>query len=138
MKLRYKVAVQPLAASLAVLLLAVAGCGGDDPAEEAEQVVRDFATAITEKDEKRFCEELVSQDFLERTTLAKGDAAKEQCEREIGNLQGTDIKVVEIKKTVVKGDKATVTAKIESQGTASQRKFELVREDGKFRLSAGL
>ncbi len=125
-----------LAAPLAVLAL-LAGCGGGKSDEESvEQVVRDFAEATSESDGDRFCRELITREFLEQTTGAKGDKAEEQCAKQIDALKGADIEIVEIKRTKVDGDKATVTAELEQQGRKGQQTFNLVREDGDFRLTS--
>jgi hypothetical protein len=46
-------------AALICLLAVLAGCGGNDK-EDAEQTVRDFVTALRERDADTFCEDLLT------------------------------------------------------------------------------
>jgi hypothetical protein len=117
--------------------LIVIGCGGGgSDSDDAEQVVRDFADATSDSDGDRFCKELITREFLEQTTGAKGDKAEDQCAKQIDAIRNADIKVVKIKKTVVKGDTATVTAELEQQGRKGTQVFRLKKEDGEFRLTS--
>jgi ketosteroid isomerase-like protein len=117
-----------------------AGCGGEDKATPADvqQVVRDFAKAINDKDGKTFCNELTTRSYLEKVTAASGKNAVKQCEAQIGSLQlQQKYKVVKFTKTTIKGDSATVTAVLELQGQRRPQVFRLRKEDGKFRLTSG-
>jgi hypothetical protein len=113
---------------------ALAACGGDGESD-AEQTVKDFVTATNERDADEFCGELVSQSFLEQTTGAKGDKAKDACKKQFRSLKGLKVRLVEIKDTKVDGDEATVTATLEAQGQRQQQAFRLKKEDGRFRLT---
>lgn len=125
-----------IAAGLTSALLLGACGGGDDGEKQAQQVVRDFAKAISESDGKTFCQKLVTHEFLEQTTQAKGKNAEDQCERQINALKGQTYRVVKITKTEINGDKATVTAELEAQGQKRPQVFRLQKEDGDFRLTA--
>jgi len=121
---------------LSVLAL-VAGCGSeDDDKGDAEGVIRDFAKAVAESDGKTFCNELVTRDYLEKTVGATGDNAIKQCEKQIDSLQQGSLKVVKFDKTKIDGDKATVTARIETQGRTVPQVFRLEKQDGEFRLTS--
>jgi ketosteroid isomerase-like protein len=128
------------AAALALACL-VAGCGGgDDKATPADvqQVVKDFAKAVNNRDGKTFCNELTTRSYLEKVTAAKGDSAVKQCETQIGSLQlQQKYKVVKFTKTTIKGDSATVIALLELQGQRRPQVFRLRKENGKFRLTSG-
>ena len=122
--------------ALICLLVAVSGCGGgDNDKEDAEQTVRDFVQATRERDADRFCDELVTQEFLEQTIGATGDKAKESCKREFSNLRGLRVTLVRIVKTEVDGDSATVTAVLDRQGQTIREKLRLKQEDGEWRLA---
>ena len=122
--------------ALICLLVAVSGCGGGgNDKEDAEQTVRDFVQATRERDADRFCDELVTQEFLEQTIGATGDKAKESCKREFSNLRGLRVTLVRIVKTEVDGDKATVTAVLDRQGQTIREKLRLKQEDGEWRLA---
>ncbi len=122
--------------TLVSVLALVAGCGGGDDKSDAEGVIRDFAKAVTEADGKTFCNELVTRDYLEKTVGATGDNATKQCEKQIDSLQQGSFKVVKFDKTVIDGDRATVTARIETQGRTVPQVFRLEKQDGEFRLTS--
>jgi hypothetical protein len=123
--------------ALICLLVAVSGCGGGDDKEEAEQTVRDFVEATRERDADKFCDELVTQEFLEQTIGATGDEAKESCKREFRNLSGLRVALVRIEKTEVDGDHATVTAVLERQGQRITQELRVKKEDGNWKLAGG-
>jgi hypothetical protein len=122
--------------ALICLLVAVSGCGGDDK-KDAEQTVRDFVQATRERDADKFCDELVTQEFLEQSIGATGDKARESCKREFKSLSDLRVKLVRIEKTVVDGDSATVTATINSQGQPIKQKLRLKKEGGDWKLAGG-
>lgn len=125
------------ALALVPVLAVLAGCGGgDDDKGDAERVIRDFAKAVTESDGKTFCNELVTRDYLEKTVGATGDNAIKQCEKQIDRLQQGTLKVVSFDKTEIDGDRATVTARIETQGRTVPQVFRLEKQDGEFRLTS--
>jgi hypothetical protein len=117
----------PVLRALLVLLAAPAlvlpGCGGDDDKEDIEQTVRDFVSATNDRDADTFCGEIVTQEFLEQSTGATGDEAEDE--------------LVEISKTEVEGDSATVRAVIETQGDSRPQTLRLEKEDGKWKLAGG-
>ena len=123
--------------ALICLLVAVSGCGGGDDKKDAEQTVRDFVQATTDRDADTFCDELVTQEFLEQTTGATGDKARESCKSEFKNLSGLRVELVRIEKTKVDGEHATVTAVLERQGQRITQELRLKKEDGDWKLAGG-
>ena len=121
---------------LAVMALALAACGADDK-DDVEQTVRDFVSASSEPDPEAFCEEIVTQEFLEQATGATGDRAEDECRRQLEEAPGVDAELVEIRRTEVDGDDATVRAVIRTQGRSSTRTLRLEQEDGEWKLSGG-
>ncbi|HEX6582888.1 MAG TPA: hypothetical protein VF056_04730 [Thermoleophilaceae bacterium] len=121
--------------ALICLLVALPGCGGGDDKEDAEQTVRDFVEATRDRDSDKFCDELVTQEFLEQTIGATGDKAKESCKREFRNLSGLRVNLVRIAKTEIDGDVATVTAVLERQGQRIRQELRLKKEDGGWKLA---
>jgi ketosteroid isomerase-like protein len=117
------------------LLVAVSGCGGND-SEDAEQTVRDFVEALNTRDADRYCDDLVTKEFLEKTTLSTGDEdkARESCKREFKNLT-VRVNLTKIEGTKVDGDKATVTAVLTRQGQRIKQKLLLEKEDGDWKLA---
>ena len=123
-----------LAASL-LTILALGACGGGSDKENAEQTVRDIASATSDSDGDKFCD-LVTDEFLEQTTGAKGDKARDACKKQIDSLKNADLKVNKITKTEVDGDNATVTAELESSGQKRPQVFKLKKEDGDYKLAS--
>ena len=121
--------------ALICVLALLAGCGGDDK-KDAEQTVRDFVTALRERDADTFCDDLVTKDFLGEFSGATGDKAKESCKRELKNVTGLqDVKLVKIQSTKVDGEEATVTAVLQRQGLRQRQVYRLNKEDGDWKLS---
>jgi ketosteroid isomerase-like protein len=121
--------------ALICLLVAVSGCGGGNDKADAEQTVRDFVQATRERDADKFCDDLVTEEFLEQTIGATGDKAKESCKREFKNLSGLRVELVRIEKTKLDGDHATVTAVLERQGQRLTQELRLKKEDGDWKLA---
>jgi siroheme synthase len=119
------------------LLAVLAGCGGDNK-KDAEQTVRDFVTALRERDADTFCDDLVTEEFLEQFSGATGDKAKDSCKRELRSLTGLErIRLVKVERTKVDGDKASVTALIDRQGQRFKQVYRLKKEDGDWKLAGG-
>jgi hypothetical protein len=121
--------------ALICLLVAVSGCGGGDDKSDAEQTVRDFVQATRTRDADKFCDDLVTEEFLEQSIGATGDKAKESCKREFKNLSGLRVDLVRIEKTKLDGDHATVTAVLERQGQRLTQELRLKKEDGDWKLA---
>jgi hypothetical protein len=126
--------IVPLACCALALL---AGCGGGDDEEDAEQTVRDFVTATRERDAETFCDELVTQEFLEQATGATGDQAAESCKREFRSLLGLRVRLVRIVNTEVDGDAARVKAVLERQGERIEQTLRLTKEGGDWKIAGG-
>jgi ketosteroid isomerase-like protein len=114
---------------------ALAACGGGDDREQVEQTVRDFVEATKQRDAEAFCEDLVTQEFLERSTGATGDNATEACRRQFGRLREVRVDLVRIANTKVDGDSAQVRAVLRTQGQAQDQVLRLVKEEGEWRLT---
>jgi Domain of unknown function (DUF4878) len=120
--------------ALICLLAVVGGCGGDDK-KDAEQTVRDFATAVRERDGDTLCDELLTEEFIGAFSGAKGDKGRESCKREIKLLTGLKVKLVRIVKTEVDGEKASVTAVIDREGEPFRQVYRLEKEDGDWKIA---
>jgi ketosteroid isomerase-like protein len=119
----------------AVVVLAACGGGGDDDREEVEQTVRDFVEATNKRDAEAFCEDLVTQDFLEQSTGATGDKATESCRQQFSRLKGLKVDLVRIRNTEIDGDSARVRAELSAQGQVNDQLLRLQKEDGDWRLT---
>jgi len=118
-----------------VTIVVLGGCGGGNDKEDAEQTVRDIASATNDSDGEKFCG-LVTTKFLEQTTGAKGDKADDACKKQIDSLKNPDLKITKITKVEVDGDDAKVSAELESSGQKRPQVFTLKKEDGEFRLAS--
>jgi hypothetical protein len=126
----------PSTALLTALFCAivVGACGGNDKGD-AEQTVKDFVKAVDQQDGKRFCEQLVSDSFLEGSFGGKGSDAKKQCRAQLKALRNVNLKLVGIKKTKIDGDKANVTVELDTGGRKATQVLPLVKQDGDWRVS---
>jgi hypothetical protein len=125
---------------LPFLLLAIAGCGGgggDDDPDEVRQTVRDFVEATNQRDGETLCGQLLTQDYLEKSTLATGDQAGEACREQLDRTVDLRLKLISIGKTAVDGDEATVRVVLDTDGVRAPRLFRLEREDGRWKLADG-
>jgi ketosteroid isomerase-like protein len=122
--------------ALTCLLALLAGCGGDDK-KDAEQTVRDFVKAVNERDADAYCDDLITQAFLEKSTFAKGDQASESCKRTFKAIKGLHIELVRIVKTEVDGDKATVVAVLKRPNGQIRQQLQLEKDGGDWKLSGG-
>jgi ketosteroid isomerase-like protein len=123
--------------ALICLLALVAGCGGGDDKKDAQQTVRDFVTAVNERDADAYCEDLITEEFREKSTFAKGDRATESCKRQLKAIKGLHIELVRIVNTKVDGDKATVTAVLRRPGGQVRQRLQLEKDGGDWKLSGG-
>jgi hypothetical protein len=122
---------------LAVPAFALPACGEGDDKEDIEQTVRDFVSATNDRDADVFCGEIVTQEFLEQSTGATGDEAEDECKRQLEAIKGLGVELVDIRRTEVDGDSATVRALIETQGDARPQTLRLKKEDGEWKLAGG-
>jgi ketosteroid isomerase-like protein len=123
--------------ALICLLALLAGCGGGNDKKDAEQTVRDFVTAVNERDADAYCDDLITAEFREKTTFATGDRASESCKRQLKAIRGLHIELVRIVSTKVDGDKATVTAVLRRPGGQVKQRLQLEKDGGDWKLSGG-
>jgi ketosteroid isomerase-like protein len=122
--------------ALTCLVALLAGCGGDDT-KDAEQTVRDFVTAVNERDADAYCDDLITDEFREKSTFAKGDQATESCKRQLKAIKGLHIELVRIVSTEVDGDKATVVAVLRRPGGQIRQRLQLAKDGGDWKLAGG-
>ena len=129
--------LRPASTLLACALLAAAGCGGGNDREEIESTLREFATALNERDGDKFCEELVTEKFLEEQTFAKGERAHTACKRELTRIRGLNVKIVRISSLTIKEDRARVKAVLSQNGQEQDQIYSMRNEDGRWRIASG-
>jgi hypothetical protein len=124
-----------IAALLLPAALALPACGGSDD-DGPEQVVREFIDATNDHDAEKLCDELLSPAFIAKTTGAKeGDT--ETCKKQLGAVRGLRLRLVEVRKTEVDGNSATVSAVLLVDGARQPREFVLTKQDGEWKLAGG-
>ena len=124
-----------LAALLVPAALALPACGGGDD-RDPERVVRDFVDATNDHDAAKLCDELLSPEFIAKTTGAKeGDT--DTCKKQLGAVRGLRLRLVEVRKTTVDGDSAKVLAVLRVDGARQPREFDLTKQDGDWKLAGG-
>jgi ketosteroid isomerase-like protein len=126
----------PLLVGFAVVAL-LGACGGGDDSAEIKDTVRDFVTATNERDGDRLCDDLVTQDYLEKATGATGDQAADACKQQLDLITGLKLRLVSIGEPKVDGDSATVRATIVIGSQRTPRRFVLRKEDGDWKLASG-
>jgi hypothetical protein len=124
-------------APLLVLLLVLSACGGGDDKEEVRQTVRDFVTATNARDGDKLCDDLLTQDYLEKATGATGDQAQDACKQQLGLITGLKLRLVKVGQPKLDGDSATVRATIATGSQQTPRSFKLQKEDGHWKLASG-
>ena len=122
-----------------VLALAVAlsSCGGGDDSKDAQQAVRDFVQATNDRDGDRLCGQLLSREYMEKATGATGDKAEDACKDQLRLIKGLKLRLISLGATKVDGDQATVRASIVTAGQRTNRRFQLAKEDGDWKLVGG-
>jgi hypothetical protein len=128
--------VRALTALAALCAIGVSACGASDK-DKVDTTVRDFVKATNSRDAKEFCDKLVSQQFLEESTGAKGSKARDACHQQLKSLKGIKIKLEKINSTKVNGDRATVRAVLSSQGQKQDQVLRLRKESGDWKLAGG-
>jgi ketosteroid isomerase-like protein len=121
---------------LAACLL-LGACGGGDDGAEVKDTVRDFVKATNARDGDRLCNDLVTQDYLEKATGATGDQAGEACKQQLDLITGLKLRLISIGEPKVDGDSATVRATIAIGSQRTPRRFVLHKEDGNWKLASG-
>jgi hypothetical protein len=126
----------PLLVGCAVVAL-LSACGGGDDSADIKDTVRDFVTATNERDGDRLCDELVTQDYLEKATGATGDQATDACKQQLDLITGLRLRLINVGEPKVDGDSATVRATIAIGSQRTPRRFVLHKEDGDWKLASG-
>jgi ketosteroid isomerase-like protein len=123
-------------AALICLLSLLAGCGGDDK-KDAEQTVRDFVKAVNERDADAYCDDLITEEFREKSTFATGDQASESCKRQLKAIKGLHIDLVRIVRTKVDGDKAKMTVVFSRSDQRVRQQIQLEKDGGDWKIAGG-
>jgi hypothetical protein len=119
----------PLALIVAVSVALLAGCGGDDGGESAQDVAQSYVDAQTSKDFERVCA-LFSDQF--RQQLGGDDWPSFREEQSSGIPRG-QFKLVSVNE---EGDRATATLETRGEsGKPVRLQISLERQDGDWRVT---
>lgn len=121
-----------LAASLALAMLALVGCGSDDPSkEEDEKAIREVVSlSLTTEDHAADCNERLSEGFIRRTYRSRARCVRVQTEDDEDPADSVSFSRVE-----VDGDKATAEIRIRGGDTDDAAGgLDLIREDDDWRI----
>ena len=97
--------------------------------------MREFVKASNERDGKRYCEDLVTKAFVEGLTGASGKDARDICKRQLPRQRVPKVRLVDIQKTTVHGDRAKVTALLEAGGQSRPQVLPLRKQGGDWRIA---
>jgi ketosteroid isomerase-like protein len=123
--------------SLVACTLVAAGCGGGNDREDIDETLSAFVKALNTRDGDTFCEELVTKEFVEKQTFAKGDKAIAACKKELAQVKGLTVKLVKVSSVKVDGDTARVRAVLSVQSQEQDQVYRLRKEDGDWRIASG-
>jgi ketosteroid isomerase-like protein len=123
--------------SLVACGVVAAGCGGGNDREEVSRTLREFVTALNARDGERFCDDLVTRDFVEKQTFARGDKALSDCKRQLSQVRGLRVRLVDVETVRVEGKRARARAVLSVQGQEQDQVYRLRKEDGGWRIAAG-
>ena len=114
-------------AAVAVLMLAMAGCGesSEDPIEVTKQYIEAY-----DRGDLRVCDELVTEGYLESLGRAVKQDGRVVCEKQVKQLEPGLIVLDVIPSVEERGDIVDVTARLFVNGRQVQQKIRLKREDG--------
>ena len=120
------------------LLALLAGCGGGgDDKEEAQQTIRDFVEAVNKRDADTYCDDLITEEFREKSTFATGDEARNSCKRQLTAIEGLRLELVRFGRTTVDGDRATVNVVLRRSGQRITQRVKLEKDGGDWKISGG-
>ena len=117
-------------AALAAAAVGLTGCGGGGSAKDADKVVKDWITAGVEKDGEKFCD-LMTTDFLEKSTGQQSNAAKKRCEDQVKSGSGNFAVKLNVGKARPGGETA---AQVPVSGTVQPGTVKLRKENDKFKV----
>jgi hypothetical protein len=126
----------PAAAAAVLAAVLLAGCGGNEQSD-ARNTVRKFVQAVNARDAGKFCDQLVTQTFVEDYTGVSGSDARVQCKRQLRAARGPHLQRLSLGRTEIPGDRATVDSEVATAGERHPQVFQLRREGGRWRLSSG-
>ena len=100
--------------------------------------MRDLVTALNKRDADKFCDDLVTREFIEKQTFAKGERAiRRDCKRQLKQVKDLKVNLVRVSSLKVDGDTASVKAVLETQGQSRDQLYRLQKEDGGWRIASG-
>ena len=129
---------RPCRLAAAAAALALAGCGASEPSSaerfqgterQVAQVVEDLQRAALARDAEEVCADILSPDLVRE--IEEGGPCVDEVEKAIAESGDFELRVTDV---TVQGERATARVQ---QGDDRRRAadYELVREDGRWRVS---
>jgi hypothetical protein len=122
--------------AVALVLAALAGCGGEDTPSDTEQVrstLVEFGKATAAKDYKTMCTKLLAPALLAKLRQV-GIGCEQALEQGLGEVKSPKLSVGKI---TVDGNSATAEVRTSAEGEApSDDTVELRKVDGSWRISS--
>jgi hypothetical protein len=122
-------------AALALLAIALPGCGGRTPSDEEQirDVLATFARSVEKRDYQRLCDDVFAPKLLDGLR-GIGLPCEVALRNSLGEVQDPRLTVGGV---TVRGDRATAEVRTSAEGQApSSDRLELQRVDGTWKVSA--
>jgi ketosteroid isomerase-like protein len=110
-----------------------AGCGGDDE-RDVRETLRNYVTAMQQRDYQALCDEVLSEKLVENLR----QATTAPCETALkGVLDEVERPTIEVRSVTIDGDTASAVARTDAANQdPSEDTIRLAKEDGRWKIFA--
>ena len=117
----------------AIALLGVAACGGGDDEGDAEDTVREFTTALADKDGKKACDQLAED--AKNQFEQSGQKCEDLLQLAFASISEEERNQLRDIEPDVSVDGDNATAKVPNIGEEGDSEIKLKKEDGDWKIS---